>query len=61
MISMSLCQHNIIANSSFSWWGAYLNDNANIVYYPDVWFGPAQNNKNITDLYPYNWKRINYN
>jgi hypothetical protein len=52
---MSLCNHNIIANSSFSWWGAWLNKNQNKkVIYPKKWFGSALNH-NTNDLIPEGW------
>ena len=55
---MSLCDHNIIANSSFSWWGAWLNQNKDkIVIAPKNWFG-SQSNLNDLDIIPNNWVKI---
>jgi len=60
MLMMSLCKHNIIANSTFSWFSAYFNTNeTKIVCYPDVWFGPALKNYIMDDLFPEGWQRIN--
>ena len=54
---MSKCKHNIIANSSFSWWGSWLNSNLNkIVIAPRKWFNDPT--KNTTDLLPDRWIKI---
>lgn len=51
------CQHQIIANSTFSWWAAYLNPNPNkIVIAPKKWFNSAPNN--TKDLFPQDWITI---
>jgi len=59
MILMSNCKHNICANSSFSWWGAWLNTNpSKIVIAPDRWFKNAEYVNSISDLLPKGWITI---
>jgi len=58
LLLMSLCKNNIIANSSFSWWGAYLNSNPNkIVCYPEQWFD-IKAGHNTRDLFPTDWTPV---
>ena len=53
-----LCDHNIIANSSFSWWAAWLEDfGERIVFYPKTWMG-FKGPQDWQDLVPGNWKAV---
>ena len=54
---MSLCQNGAIANSSFSWWGAWLGDTQpnRLIFAPDKWFGDSTD---ISDLVPDRWTKL---
>jgi hypothetical protein len=53
---MSLCTDAIIANSSFSWWGAWLIDNPEKkVIAPKKWFGKQYDHYHMDDLIPETW------
>ena len=55
---MTQCDHHIIANSSYSWWGAWLNPKENKrVIAPSRWFGP-EINKDSSEIYCQGWEVI---
>ncbi len=55
LILMSCCKNHIIANSTFSWWGAYLNSyDKKLICYPSIWFG-NKFEKNPQDIFPESW------
>jgi hypothetical protein len=54
---MTHCQDFIIANSTFSWWGAWLANSGRVIA-PSNWFGPNNNHLGTEDLYPSFWEVI---
>jgi len=58
LLLMSCCNDIVIANSTFSWWGAYFNQKPKkIVCYPATWFG-SKLEHNVDDLFPCEWNKI---
>jgi len=58
---MSLCENNVISNSTFSWWSAFLNKNKNKkVLCPSMWFGP-KGFKDYDNIYVDGWVKVNVN
>lgn len=63
LLGMACCQHQIISNSSFSWWAAWLNHNSDkIVLSPskENWFGPDNAHLSTETLIPDTWLQIKY-
>jgi hypothetical protein len=59
MLLMSLCKHNIIANSSFSWWGAWLNKHGDkLVVCPQKWYPAEKMNRYIDEMIPDEWIKL---
>lgn len=57
MCIMSMCSHHIMANSSFSWWGAWLSDSKHVIA-PKVWFGESLSHHDLSDLYCTGWELL---
>ena len=55
---MAHCKGGIIANSSLSWWGAWLQNGAGKIVAPKMWFGPAYAGNDTKDLYCDGWEVI---
>ena len=54
-IHMSLCDHNIIGNSTFAWWSSYFNSKGGTIVAPKEFFGTKYSNFLLDDFYPKEW------
>lgn len=57
MCLMTMCNYHIIANSSFSWWGAWLSNSKKVIA-PSEWFGSSLLHNDTSDLYCSEWEKI---
>jgi hypothetical protein len=57
LLLISMCHNQIISNSSFSWWGAWMTNNNGIKIAPQKWFGD-RGPKDVEDIIPDNWVKI---
>ena len=60
MCLMSLCSGGIIVNSSFSWWGAWLQNDRGKIIAPSPWFGPSASDLDTSDIIPDRWEIIDW-
>ena len=58
LLYMSGCRHHIIANSTFSWWAAFLSEEPHTVWYPSRWFADADMQDRTGDLCPPAWTAV---
>ena len=58
---MTKIKHFIMSNSTFAWWGAYLNQNNGIIVAPDPWLGPSYDHENTNDIYYPTWIKQKHN
>lgn len=60
---MSNCEHTIMSNSTFAWWGAWLNRNSKkqvMCVHENNYYGPQNKHLDVSTLYPPEWTRLNY-
>ena len=54
---MTQMKHLILSNSTFAWWGGYMNQNNGVIVIPDPWFGPNNKDHDTRGLYLPNWQK----
>ena len=57
LYAMMKCHHHVMANSTFSWWGAWLSDTKGRIIAPKTWFGP-NGPQDTGDIIPSRWERM---
>lgn len=58
MFLLNTMDHIVMANSTFSWWAAYLSKRKRIIYRPEKWYGPELSHVDISHLFPTEWRYL---